>query len=525
MHRIRSLICAASHTGPLDIPKRFYRLCAWGGVIGLFFGFNAIAQAQTTPNRDEDPAAQERALVYKTDLKLPEDTPDDMAEALESASRLIALEDQPPFSRLGLTRRAQEDEDRLSRVMRSEGYYASAVSHSVQLAANPDEPATVDLSVEPGPQYRLGQVDIRYVSRNGVQSLPNGAAALGLQQGDPAQAKTILAAIDSLVSELKNTGRPLAQITDQRIAVDHRDRSMTVVLTVDPGPFARFGALRVEGLEDVEADHVLAMVPWQPGDPYDASKVSEYRKTLSETRLFESIRTERPTEVKPDGSLPVAVEVDEGPPRTIGLGARYGTQLGPEGLARWQHRNLFGRGEVLTGEVHAGLLRQSLSGDFRKPLFFGIDQALTIGAEASRETYETYSALTAESALAVERKFWENWTASAGLAWELTQLWDHDEFGNVKVALSGVPLSVSRDDTDDVLDPSEGTRFSVTVTPWGGIVGDRDTGFVEASTRLSGYLEALEDKRLILAAWTEAAGVLGAPYAYVTPNHRLYAGG
>ncbi len=95
-----------------------------------------------------------------------------LTEALGEASLLLSLKDRPPPSLRGLTRRAEEDVERLRTVLRSRGYYAGEVAYGMTTA--PDGTASVAVSVTPGPAFRLDAYRIRVVGH-----VPPPASASG----------------------------------------------------------------------------------------------------------------------------------------------------------------------------------------------------------------------------------------------------------------------------------------------------------------------------------------------------------
>src|SRR5262249_60734959 len=82
------------------------------------------------------------------------------------------------------------------------------------------------------------------------------------------------------------------------------------------------------------------------------------------------------TALDANGQLPVDVELQDRPPRTIGFGIGYETILGFSVNGYWQHRNLFGQAESLrlSAEVNRigtgaipGDLGYAFKADFKKP--------------------------------------------------------------------------------------------------------------------------------------------------------------
>jgi translocation and assembly module TamA len=88
-----------------------------------------------------------------------------------------------------------------------------------------------------------------------------------------------------------------------------------------------------------------------------------------------------------------------------------------------------------------------------------------------------------------------------------------------------VPLYLRRDSTDDLLNPTVGSREALTVTPYQSIAGARELAF--ASSRLTGSLyRALDDgARYVAAGYGAIGSILGETRDAIPADKRLYVGG
>jgi translocation and assembly module TamA len=445
----------------------------------------------------------------------------DLAGRIEAASSLRRLEDEPPATRMGLRRRMEADVAAARSVLRSEGFYAGTVEGRL----GEGSPASVSLTVTPGPRYAIAGTEVVYRDRaTDTAQLPLTLAPVGLAEGDPARADAVLTAERDLVEQLRRQGRPFAEAVDRRVAVNHARRTMAVRIVVQAGPPATFGAVRYEGLDRVKRDHLDALVPWRPGTVFDTDALDRFRNGILTTRLFDSV-TVRPADApEEDGSLPVIVTLEEAPARSIGGGLRYSTDDGPGGRLFWEHRNLFGRAEKLRFNLDVALTAQTLEAGFRKPRFLHPDQSLSITAMVERADRDAYTGLTAELGAGVEREISETWRGSAGVLFDYADL--DDQFGDRETSLLvGLPLGAARDDTDNPLNPTEGTRLTLALTPYAGRSGDTAVTFGVVDVTGSTYYAPLEGDRLVLAGRARLASLFGVATADVPANKRLFAGG
>jgi translocation and assembly module TamA len=91
-------------------------------------------------------------------------------------------------------------------------------------------------------------------------------------------------------------------------------------------------------------------------------------------------------------------------------------------------------------------------------------------------------------------------------------------------SLAGVPLYIRRDTTNDLLNPTSGTRASATVTPYTSVAGNSLTF---ASSRLSGsaYRKVGNGDRFTLAGFGALGSIVGESRDGLPADKRLYAGG
>ena len=170
---------------------------------------------------------------------------------------------------------------------------------------------------------------------------------LGLAAGDPADAAAILTRRGpASLAEFRKQGYALAAVK-REVVIDHATREAEVTFIVEPGPIARMGPVRFSGTEKVDTTYLQRRVPFKEGEPYDPAKVDALRGKLTSLGVFNAVRIKPATALDANGELPIDVELTDRPPRSIGFGISYETQLGFAVNGFWVHRNLFGQAESL----------------------------------------------------------------------------------------------------------------------------------------------------------------------------------
>jgi translocation and assembly module TamA len=450
-----------------------------------------------------------------------------LADLLGEASELLRLRDQPPETELALRRRAAGDVERLTEALRAEGYYAGTVTPAFE---ERDGARVVRLIVDAGPAYRLSEFEIVLPagSPDSAEAVAAGLTpeALELKLGERAQAAGVVQATTKAVGRFGEGGHPFAELVKRRAVVDHAARTLAVELAIDPGPFVRFGEAEIEGLQRVEANVVRRELGWAAGEPFDTRKTVAARQGLSATRLFASVAVDWSDAAGPDGRLPVRLRLQEAEHRAIGAGLSYSTSEGAGSKVFWSHDNLLGTGERLRLEGVLAEQRQGATATYRRPWFLERrDQALELAAEIEHEAVEAYEADSARLSAIVERKLSERLTVSGGLAYEHSVIEEEagrqlsDDFD-----LIDVPLSLTYDSADDLLNPSRGWRASLAVTPTMGVL-DTDSRFVTVRPAASYYLAIDREARHVLALRGQAGVIAGESRSGIPASRRFYAGG
>ncbi|MET4807020.1 autotransporter assembly complex family protein [Limibacillus sp. MBR-115] len=444
-----------------------------------------------------------------------------LEELIQQTSQLLSLQDQRPQTRGGLRRRIDNDIERFSKTLRSEGYYDSKLSYEI----SEGDPAAVIISIERGPAYRLAE----YKIIDDAENQPGTAYEqrledLGLGLGRRAHAPTIAAAQTKLLQMLRREGFPFAKVTDRKVYVEHDKQILSVELYLDSGQPHKFGEVRFNGVESIDESYLRHLIVWQDGALYDEQLLDESERNLMSSELFDSVTMEPLAAEVTDHKLPVEVVVQERPQRTIGFSLNFDSIDGPGGSARWQHRNLFGAGERLTLEAKGSLLEQSLTGRLRKPWFLGEDQTLLAEGGFIREDTDAFESKAITSYLGLERTWGEDWTYSLGGSLEFEQSTDARNTEARTLGLVGVPMAAQYDGTDNLLDPTHGQRLGVVLTPYFATI-EESFSFTSTEINASTYHALDEDSRYVFALRGRLGSAFGATAGELPASKRFYAGG
>ena len=460
-------------------------------------------------------------LNYRAEIAGGEDS--DLAGLLDKVSELKALEEKPPASEEALRRRADRDLERLADAAHSLGYWDADFSYDVDTSA---ETAKVTVTVKPGPLYHLASVTVLGPDGQPL-TIPQDATKLPLKPGDPARTAPIVATETALVAAFGDSGHPFAKVDNRKVEIDRGTQTMDVTYTVNPGPVMRFGPVEIAGLERLNPAYVEGRERWQAGEIYDASKVEETRRALIETGLFSTMQITPTADPEHPGEVRMTIDATERLHRTIGAGLAYNTSQGFGARAFWENRNLFGNAEYLRFSADVGQQLDAFRANFRRPDFLAIDQDFLATAEIANDVPVAYNSRRALATAGIERRV-DRWlTGGLSLLVEkanVTQLANVAGQGTQRYELVGLPAYVKLDQTDNLLNPTNGYRAQLNVTPARTFSGSHLTF---ATNLLSGstYWPLGPEQRTILAGKLGLGSLDGAQLSQLPADQRIYAGG
>ncbi len=438
--------------------------------------------------------------------------------------------------------------------------------------ARTDKPAALSViyHIDEGRQVRVGSVQIV-----GNKHVPSGELTplLNTTAGQLLSPRNLGGDRNALLSAYLSRGFDRVQVTvAQKPAGPDPPNTvptkMDVTFNVDEGPQTFVRNVLVSGLHYTRPATVARVVTVHPGDPLDASALTETQRNLYDFGLFNEVNAavQNPAGAQTRKSVLLQVtearrwaltygfgfEAQTGQPVKNCKGAEAsGIQCSPSGktgvsprvLASITRSNLFGREESASVQATYGLLEQSANLLYQIPHFEGNRNfGLTFsGGYANSQDVTTYVASRLESGI----RWTENFqTEGSRLSRANTFVYEYD-FRRVKVAASslqvcqcdltalstatrvaGPSFTWIRDTRDSPLDAHHGTytsfQDSLSIVPLGA-----EAEFNRIDVSNSSYY-SFDRGRFVLARNTRYGQVRafgGGSHELIPLPERLYAGG
>jgi outer membrane protein insertion porin family/translocation and assembly module TamA len=216
-----------------------------------------------------------------------------------------------------------------------------------------DRDAYITFKISEGEPVRVRSLEIA-----GIDSLVDRAEVvrdLPLRVGMPYNRYRLLASADTVQLRLWNRGYPTASVLLGNRAVDTVARTAELELVVDLGLPTRIGSIRVEGNREVDSSFVRRLLATRSGRLFRYDELYRSQLSLYQSGLFRfaTVGTDTTRFSIGDPTVPLLVQVQEGPLHRARSGLGMGTNDCVRAAAGWTARNLGGEGRQLdiSGQV------------------------------------------------------------------------------------------------------------------------------------------------------------------------------
>jgi outer membrane protein insertion porin family len=280
---------------------------------------------------------------------------------------LIATKEEWIFS--FITNRGVLDRDMLtndvailSNHYNDNGYVEHKVDDPVILRAR--DGLEVVFRISEGPQYRVGKVEIGgELIQDGRQMLKS----VKLTTGQIFRGSRLRDDVTSLTDMYSNKGFAFVQV-DPITKVNPTEKNVDVALVITKGPPVYFNRVLVAGNTKTRDKVVRRELLTNEQELFSGLKITQSRNALQRTGYFEDVQL---TTKKTDQSdtVDLMVDVKEGPTGTFQVGAGYSSGDGFLFNTNVSEKNLFGKGQGVSGNFAIGSRRQDYILSFTEPYF------------------------------------------------------------------------------------------------------------------------------------------------------------
>ncbi len=482
------------------------------------------------------------------------------------------------------------DEQRLERWYQVRGFRGVDVSPTVEIGVDglpagqhvlrrwstASRPPTRErVTVEPFEETEVASV--RFAITEGqpiladsiAYEVPEGFEVGGLLDGLPISAgdrwSTLVldATRDTLIRRLRNRSYPDADVLRQTVLPQDEPLHAHVTFEIEPGVSARYGAIRIAGLDRLDETTILRTLPFRTGDPYQVDQLLEGQTRLFGLEIIRNARVERDTEAvqAPDSVVPLFVQVTEGDPYRVRAGGGFNTAECFNTEARWTSRNFMGGGRVFqlrgrlanivggctpeSGEGDFAELTWLAAADFSQPWIFSTRNSFNASLFGERQSVpDIFIRRAVGLDLSLARAIGQRASLTLSYSPELSTLESAEVLlctgflvcrrEDISVLtgaqrIAPMRLNLTRDLANSILNPTRGYRLTVDLehaARWTGSEYRYNRAVTEGTwySPLVGSAVLAGRARLGWVGWGEFTGGQD-PIDIIHPQRRFYAGG
>ena len=452
-----------------------------------------------------------------------------LTEAVNAASILRAAQAEGTTQPQDVLSAALSDYRRLLEVLYAQGYYGGVVSirldgrEAAQIPPlqTPGRIDRVTVAVDPGRPFRFGAAQI-------APRAPGSTPPPEFATGQRARATVVRDAVDGAVQDWRSAGHAKVQVADQQITANHANAQLNARVALAPGPAVTFGQLKVAPGSAVTPRRVRKIAGLPEGTRFSPEALEKSAMRLRRTGAFRSVRLAEGQVVGPDNRMDVTAQLVDERPRRFGAGAEISSFAGLRLSGFWLHRNLLGGAERLRveGEI-AGIGGQTGGTDYRlavrgeRPASYGPDTSFWFEGEIERLDEPDFFTDRASITVGAHRIFSDTLSAEVGIGLDTEET--TDDFGTRDFTLATLPIALTWDRRDDILNPTSGTYVRAEATPFFAIEGADSGGRITLDARAYRALDA--QARYVLAGRFQFGSVLGAGIDRTPPRFLFYSGG
>jgi outer membrane protein insertion porin family len=295
--------------------------------------------------------------------------------------RLLTTDDTYDPDRLSF------DQELLRRFYLGRGYADFQVASAVAELTPDGDDFFITFTVEEGPQYRVGQVNLESTIRDlGTDQLRQFVAT---ETGEVYNADEVEQTIQRLTDEVGRLGYAFAQI-EPVTSKNAQDLTIDLTYRIDEGPRVYVERIDVRGNQRTLDQVIRREFRLAEGDAFNTALLRRSQQRLRNLGFFETVDVRTVQGSAPDRVV-VDVAVTEKSTGELSFGAGYSTSDGVLGDIRLRERNLLGRGQDLSAGVTLSQRRQNAEISFTEPYFLERDLA------AGFDLFHTRTDLQSES--------------------------------------------------------------------------------------------------------------------------------
>lgn len=331
---------------------------------------------------DEGPVTGVGGIAFIGNEQFSDSTLRGVIQTRESAwYRLFTSDDTYDPDRLAF------DQELLRRFYAARGYVDFQVVSAVAELTPDGQEFFITFTVEEGPQYKFGRIDIDTSLRD--LSPDQLRQFVTTREGEIYNAEQVEATIQALTDEVGRLGYAFVDIEPQ-LRKNPETLTVDLIYEIKEGPRVYVERIDIEGNVRTLDEVIRREFRLAEGDAFNTALLRRSQQRLRNLGFFETVDVRTEQGSAPD-RIVIKTRVTERSTGELSFGAGYSTQDGVLGDIRLRERNLLGRGQDLTANFTVSQRRQEIEFSFTEPYFLDRDLAAGFDVFRSRTDFESES--------------------------------------------------------------------------------------------------------------------------------------
>lgn len=430
----------------------------------------------------------------------------------------------------------ERDVEKVKNLYFEEGYIKAVVAEPEVAIDKSSGGMTITMRVSEGDRYTVSGLDF---SGNKTYDDATIRKLVTIKQGTVFRKSSIEKDIQAITSLYTDNGYALTTVAPDLIP-DEKEKTVKITLAISEGDKYRVGRIEVSGNTKTRDKVIRREIRLAEGEIFSGSKLKRSYERINNLNFFETIDMV-PKPRYEEKVVDMEVKVKERPTGFFSIGGGYSSIDRFIGTVDLTQGNLFGKGQYAKIKAELGGKSSLYELSFRDPWFLDRPIAFSSGVYKSTRDYIEYDKEAFGFFVGLGKDLSEYWRADVSYNFERATINVDQSRGECLAACppgdqacrdacgalkdislivtdqrgtsttSSITPSITRDSRDNYLDPSRGSRNSLSVTfaGLGGsnafIKGSADSAwyFPIGSTTVSargrfGYAKALFNKKLPL---------------------------
>lgn len=385
----------------------------------------------------------------------------------------------------------------------AQGYIDFAVVSDTLIIDPVTGKARLEVAVNEGEQYRLGEFSIEGARRFPIEQLEpmftaRRRSVLGLpfgsgsdrEAGEIFDRSALIAATTQVAQLYRNDGYLLVQVQPmvERREDENGNPVVDVTLAITENSPTYVNKISIEGNTFTHESVIRDRIVIYPGDVFSEDRYIQSYRSIMALGFFETAGPEPTLKQNEDNTVDITFHVQEKQTgsinfgTSIGGGGYYGGTGGLSGFLGYSQPNLFGQAKQASVQAEYGYGRSSFTASYTDPALLGSRNSGSISVYHTDDRYRGFSfsegryvrtggSLQYGFPLAHFR--WTRAFAGYSLSrYRYEAADDECEVGNIfcqpSAVASNLSLAVTRDTKDHPMFPTLGTRQNITLQQTGG---------------------------------------------------------